>query len=133
MGGERGTTTRMRLAGKICCNCKVPIDLGPWSGGERYCDRCTAAKHPRHKIYAHFMLAKGGWYCQFLEADLKTSLPRKLTFQDEAKILDLAQRGGASMRLEDKQAIEHGIQTGRGSMWLSLTDEQYAKLKAPRP
>ncbi len=50
MGGERGTTARMRLAGKICCNCKVPVDLGPWSGGERYCGRCTAAEEQYAKL-----------------------------------------------------------------------------------
>jgi hypothetical protein len=33
------------------------------------------------------------------------------------------------MKLEDKQAIEYGIENGRGSMWLNLTPEQYQKLK----
>jgi hypothetical protein len=45
------------------------------------------------------------------------------------EIKELAKRGGASMILEDKQAIDHGIEIGRGSVWLNLTPEQYAKLK----
>jgi hypothetical protein len=32
-----------------------------------------------------------GWYCQFLEEDLKTPLPRKLTFASSDKIMELAE------------------------------------------
>ena len=31
-----------------------------------------------------------GWYCQFLEEDLKTPLPRKMTLKDPAKIFEIA-------------------------------------------
>ena len=68
----------------------------------------------------HFMLREG-WYCQFLEEDLKTPLPRKLVLDSPEKIMEMARRGGASMIIEDKQAIEHGIENGRGSVWLNLT------------
>jgi hypothetical protein len=38
-----------------------------------------------------------------------------------------------SLNLESKQALEHGIETGRGGVWLTLTPEQYARLRrAPR-
>jgi hypothetical protein len=77
----------------------------------------------------HFMLAKGGWYCQFLEADLKTPLRRKLNFVDEQKVIDMANRGGAAFNLEGLQALEHGIETGRGGVWLNLSEEQYARLR----
>ncbi len=77
------------------------------------------------------MLA-GGWFCQFLEEDLKTSLPRKVRLDDPAKIIEMAEKGGAAMRLEDRQALEYGIAQGRGSVWLSLTPEQYQKLKRGR-
>jgi hypothetical protein len=33
------------------------------------------------------------------------------------------------MKLEEKQAIEYGIESGRGSIWLNLTQEQYDKLR----
>jgi hypothetical protein len=49
-----------------------------------------------------------------LEADLKTPLPRKFTFADPAKILELAKRGEAWGTSEAKQMLEHGIETGRG-------------------
>ncbi|MDP9050834.1 MAG: hypothetical protein M3O31_08945 [Acidobacteriota bacterium] len=77
----------------------------------------------------HFMQAKGGWHVSFMEEDLKTPLPRRFTFQDEVKILDLARHGGADFTLAGRQAIDQGIERGRGAVWLKLTPEQYAKLK----
>ncbi len=47
----------------------------PWSGRETLCPKCEEERKPKRKIYMHFML-RDGWYCQFLEADLKTSLPK---------------------------------------------------------
>lgn len=44
-------------------------------------------------------------------------------------ILQLAKRGGAKVDLEAEQAIRHGIETGRGGVWLNLNDDQYQKLK----
>jgi hypothetical protein len=32
-----------------------------------------------------FFMRNKGWYCQFLEEDLKTPLPRKFTFATEEK------------------------------------------------
>ena len=48
---------------------------------------------------------------------------------DPAKIIEMAERGGAAMLLEDRQALDYGIAQGRGSVWLNLTHEQYRKLK----
>ena len=49
---------------------------------------------PSHQVYMYFFL-RGGRQVQVLEADLKTPLPRKLTFSDPEKIRDLARRGEA--------------------------------------
>ena len=76
----------------------------------------------------HFMLREG-WHISFLEPDLKTPLPRKFTFQDPAKVIEMAMRGGADRTSADRQALEYAIGLGRGSAWLRLTAEQYAKLK----
>jgi hypothetical protein len=75
-----------------------------------------------------FMCRKG-WHCQFLEEDLKTPLPRKLTFASSRKIMELAERAGALRNLEARQAIEHGISVGRGGVFLNLSLEQYGKLR----
>jgi hypothetical protein len=81
------------------------------------------------RVYMTFML-RDNWHCQFLEADLKTALPRRLTMQHPEKIFELAERGGYPMNLEGRQALEHGIEKGRGGIWLLLTEEQYGKLKS---
>jgi hypothetical protein len=90
MGGERASSVRQRYAGKICCECKAPLPP-PHHRGERLCDRCGGAGKKR--VYMHFMFRKG-WLCQFLEEDLKTPLPRKVMFEDDAKIWEMAKRGG---------------------------------------
>ena len=76
----------------------------------------------------HYMLTDTGWYVQFLQEDLRTPLRRKFTFKDEEKVRDLVERGSAERTLADHQALEHGISTGRGGVWLQLTAEQYKKL-----
>ena len=82
---------------------------------------------PTHTVYMHFM-HRQGWQVQFLEADAKTALPRKLTFAHAGKIREMARRGEALGTLEAKQAVEAAIEKGRGGVWLRLTPAQYAKL-----
>ena len=79
------------------------------------------------RVYASFQCRKG-WHVSFLESYLKTSLRRKLTFADPQKIVELAERGGADMNLESKAMLAQGIETGRGGVWLQLTQEQYDRL-----
>lgn len=74
-------------------------------------------------------MCRRGWHCQFLEEDLKTSLPRKLTFATPDKLLEMFERWGESRLLEDRSALEYAIRMGRGSIWLILSAEQYGKLK----
>ena len=74
-------------------------------------------------------MLRNNWNCQFLEEDLKTHLPRKVTLDDPAKLIEMAERGGGVPNLESGQALRHGIEIGRGGVWLSLTEEQHAKLK----
>ena len=82
----------------------------------------------RHKIYMYFMCRKG-WQCQFLLPDLQTTAARPITFQDPAKIVEMAERGNALRDLAAKQAMDYALNMGRGSVWLWLSDEQYAKLR----
>jgi hypothetical protein len=86
------------------------------------------ASQGTHRVYMSFMLCHG-WYCQFLEEDLKTSLPRKLTFASPDKIVALIERGGGFKDLAERQAFDHAIEMGRGGVFLSLTEEQYEKLQ----
>jgi hypothetical protein len=52
-----------------------------------------ASRDDRHRVYMSFM-DRHGWQCQFLEADLKTPLPKRLHFTSPDKIIDLVERGG---------------------------------------
>ena len=71
-----------------------------------------------------------GWNCQFLEEDLKTSLPRKLHFKSAEKVVELVGRGGGLTDRESRLLLDQAIATGRGGVFLSLIAEQYAKLKS---
>jgi hypothetical protein len=33
------------------------------------------------------------------------------------------------MNLESRQSLDHGIEIGRGGVWLELSEEQYQKLR----
>jgi hypothetical protein len=63
-----------------------------------------------------------------MQPDLQTSLPLRLTFDDEDKIRQMAERGGVQINLEARSMLDHGIEIGRGEIWLELTDEQYSLL-----
>jgi hypothetical protein len=72
---------------------------------------------------------RNGWQCQFLEKDLKTSLHRKLHFTSADKVTELVERGGGLRDQESRLMLDQAIANGRGGVFLSLTDVQYAKLK----
>jgi hypothetical protein len=125
MGGERASTTRQIRSGKICALCQAALPQ-PHTTGEQLCPRCRTERK-RHRVYMSFMYRQG-WTCQFLEEDLKTSLPRRLNFTSEEKVREVARRGGATLNLEALQSLDHGIEIGRGGIWLELSEEQYRKL-----
>ena len=64
--------------------------------------------------------------------DLKTSLPRNLTFATIDMVREMVSRVGVLKDSADKQGFEHGIELGRAGVYLDLTAEQYAKLKKAR-
>lgn len=83
---------------------------------------------PSHRVYCYFFF-RSGWQVQFTEADLKTPLPRKLTFTDPEKIRELARRGEAWGDSESRQMLEGAIEQGRGGVYLRLTPDQYNRLR----
>lgn len=70
--------------------------------------------------------------CQFLEEDLKTPLGRRLHFQNPDKIRTIVEKVGNFANLQDRQALDYGLEIGRGGVWLQLTEEQYKRLKIAR-
>jgi hypothetical protein len=87
-------------------------------------------ERPSHRVFMGFFY-RAGWQVQFVEADLKTPLPRRFTFKDPEKIRELAKRGEAMGTSEARQMLEYGIEVGSGGTYLRLTPEQYAKLRKP--
>ena len=81
-----------------------------------------------HTVHMSFFFRKG-WQVQFLEAYLKTPLPRTFTFSNPEKVRELARRGEAWGTSEARQMLELAIEQGRGGVYLRLTPEQYAKLR----
>ena len=126
MGAERFSTVRQIRSGQICALCKASLPP-PRTIGEQLCAKCRGERK-RHRVYMSFA-RRDGWWCEFLEEDLSTHLPRKLTFKTHGKVRELAERGGCALNLETLQALNHGIEMGRGGVWLELSEEQYLKLK----
>ena len=128
MVSERALTVRQIRAGEICALCRTHLPK-PQTYGERLCPKCRA-QSKRLRVYMLFQ-NRNGWHCQFLEEDLKTPLPRRITFGSHEKIREMAKRGGATMNLDTLHALDHAIEIGRGGVWLELTEEQYRKLENP--
>ena len=79
----------------------------------------------------HRICLRSGWRVQFLQPELKTPLPRKLTFKDPEKIRELARRSETIGTSEARQMLEHAIETGRFGIYLRLSPAQFAKLMRP--
>jgi hypothetical protein len=58
---------------------------------------------------------RNGWQCQFLETDLKTSLPKKLHFTSPEKVIKPVERGGGITDQESRLMLNQAIATGRGA------------------
>ncbi len=84
-------------------------------------------QHQTHRVYLSFQ-CRDGWHCQFLEADLKTALPRKLHFAASDKVVELIERAGGFTDQETRLMVYQGIEMGRGGIFLRLTEAQYAAL-----
>lgn len=90
--------------------------------------RSVTPQDQRHQVYLSFQL-RDGWRCQFLEPDLRTHLPRKLHFASSNKVIELIERGGGFPDQDARMMVNRGIEMGRGGIFLSLTEEQYAALR----
>ena len=83
----------------------------------------------RRRVYMYFQF-RNGWNCQFLEEDLKTSLPKKVHFTSPDKVIKLVERSGGITDQESRLMLNQAIATGRGGVFLSLTAELYSKLRS---
>jgi hypothetical protein len=72
---------------------------------------------------------RNGWHFQFLEQELKTSLPRRLHFTASDEVVKLAELAGGITDQESRLILDQAVATGRGGVFLSPTAEQYARLR----
>jgi hypothetical protein len=72
---------------------------------------------------------RNGWQCHFLEADLLTPLLKQLHFASSGKVVELVERVGGFTDQESRLMVNQGIEMGRGGVFLTLTEAQYAKLR----
>src|ERR1035438_1001668 len=70
------------------------------------------SRDDHHRVYVSFQF-RNGWHCQFLEADLKTSLPKRLHFASPDKVIELVQRGGGIADQEGQADAESGNRDGK--------------------
>lgn len=124
MGGERGSTTRMRESGRICRSCKVTLDSPPARARERYCDRCGTKRSSR-RVYLRFFAYKDAWTVQFSKVTLDRALDLVRTFRDEQAIRNLIDRTPTKIDSAAKNALEYAFEKGRGGIHLDLTAAQY--------
>lgn len=117
MRGERGSTARQRIAGKICCNCRRLLTPNG-RVGERYCETCG----PRLAVLMRFEEFKGEWIVNFSEGN--RGVGRTRVIRSDASILEMVKRGRG-----DLAATQEGLRERRGVVTLSLNAEQYAKLR----
>ena len=61
------------------------------------------------RVFLQFSFRQG-WFCEFLEEDRKTRLPRTVMLPDERKLFELVKRGGFTLSISGRQEIENAIQ-----------------------
>lgn len=125
MDSPRANNTPPVEAVKRCDRCSGLSDTSSCARGERLCAGCS----PLHRVYCTFF-HRDGWCVQWLEQDLKTPVCRMRNFASSDKIREMVARTPTKLMQDDKQALEYAISTGRGGLYLDLTEAQYKRLKA---
>src|ERR1035437_6622863 len=83
---------------------------------------------PRHRVYMYLEF-QGHWYCQFLEEDLNISLPRVIRFVSADKVVQNRATGWRVVESGKPVGARPAIVTEQSGVFLSLTEDQYAKLR----
>ena len=80
-----------------------------------------------HKVHFAFWLHEGVWCYQFTGDGVRKVGPLRKTYHSE-KLRGLAERGGGLPNLEANLMFDYAVQSGKGGMYLKLTDAQYKAL-----
>lgn len=81
-----------------------------------------------------FVRNANAWHCRFHQGDLaKTPLSRQFVFSSAEKIHEAGRRGNGLVDMDSRDALDEAITTGRGGVWLYLTEDQYSAVVLPKP
>ncbi len=61
------------------------------------------------RVFLQFSFRQG-WFCEFMEEDQKTRLPRTVTLADERKLFELVKLGGFTLTISGRQEIRKSNQ-----------------------
>lgn len=85
----------------------------------------------KHLVYMSF-IRENGWRCRFRDAD-RSILLRQIVFRSAEKVLETARRGNGIANEIDLICLQQEIATGKGGLWLKLTEQQYEALCRDSP
>lgn len=89
-----------------------------------------AAPQPRqHSVLMSFTYRKGWHVCFFDNDRIRRQLPRLAFLNSDEALVEFARRAGGPKTLEDRNIFDMMIRRTFGEITLTLTAEQYAKLK----
>jgi hypothetical protein len=80
------------------------------------------------RLHFSFWLFEGVWLYRFIDGGLAPLGAVRRT-HDPAVIKGIAERGGAVTNSEVRCMLDYALQQGQGGMYLSLSDDQYKRLK----
>jgi hypothetical protein len=80
----------------------------------------------RRLVFMSF-IRENGWRCSFCNAD-RTIISRQIVFRSADKVFETARRGNGLTNEIDRLCLQRLIVTGKGGVWLNLTEEQYKSL-----
>jgi hypothetical protein len=81
------------------------------------------------RVYMKYERCLDSWRVNFIVLDGGGGDLRELTFVDERKIEQTAERAGALKDLATKQGLWNGLGNGLGGIQMLLTPDQFAKLR----
>ena len=84
------------------------------------------SKKNRHLVFMSF-IRENGWRCSFCNAD-GTPISRQIVFGCADKVLETARRGNGIANEIDRICLQQEVATGKGGVWLKLTEEQYKSI-----
>ena len=105
-------------SGQICSSCRRPLPQ-PHTPECKRCENCIVRHHVRMTFRRW-----DGWQCRFY-TEYWRPLPKRVTFRNEASIVETARRGNGLIDGATRDALERAIKIGRGGIVLRLDDEQF--------